>query len=79
MNIETALQLLTEAKHEIRSLRHRCEIQAAKLEVVEAFHLALKAPSYHGQPMSPDIAYAIDRFIEENQPKNVVASEEPTE
>lgn len=58
--------LLQRAAHEIRDLRRRNEILSAQMLVVEAFHAALIDPP-RNVSMTEDIAWAIDRHLEERE------------
>lgn len=56
------IQILTEATHEIRSLRHQNEILRAKVEVMDLFACVLHTqPAQHVQGMSPDIAWQLEQ------------------
>ena len=55
-------QVLTDALHEIESLRRRNELLAAKVEVVDIFAAALLGrPGNHG--MALDVAWALRKAI----------------
>ena len=57
-------ELLTEARREILDLRRRNEILSAQMGVVEVFAAALGLKRGEGG-MSPDVAWALQRKIEE--------------
>jgi len=57
--------ILNEARHEIIALRRRNEILGAKVEVFESMMCLLHTrPAEHNQPMSPDIAWQIEKAVE---------------
>lgn len=59
-------ELLTSAVHEIQGLRRRNEILNAKVEVMELFACVLHTtPAQHSQSMSPDVAWALQKKIDE--------------
>lgn len=58
-------ELLTQAKHQIISLRRRNEILEAKVEVMNLFGTVLHTqPAYVQQGAEVDIVWRIDRLFE---------------
>jgi len=58
-------QAMQDAIHEIRGLRHQCEILSAKVEVMELFGLVFRTqPNYGAQLASPDICWHMEKLIE---------------
>ena len=56
--------LLTDAIHEIRSLRRQNEILSAKVEVMDFFAMVLHTtPAQPSQGFSPDVAYALEQEV----------------
>lgn len=67
-------ELLTNAAHEIRDLRRRNEVLAAKVEMIDLFALVFRTrPDYPTVGMSPDVAWALDKkaaeIHEETKPR----------
>lgn len=63
MSKQESINLLTQAKNEIQSLRHTNKHMAAQLEMVEVFKAALLGPRPpRGQGL--DIAWEIDKQID---------------
>lgn len=59
-------ELLNDARHEIISLRRRNEILSAKVEVFDSLMCLLHtSPAQHSQAMSPDVAWQIEKGLEE--------------
>lgn len=62
--MQTAIMLLTEAKQEIVSLRRQNELMRARLDMFDNIMQMLHTqPAYKGEGMSPDLVYAIEKFI----------------
>jgi len=60
------IHLLNDARHEILSLRRENEILRAKVETMELFACVLHTkPASNGQGMSPDVAWALQKKIDE--------------
>jgi hypothetical protein len=60
------VELLATAMHEIRDLRRRNEILAAKVEMIDLFACVLNTqPARHSQGMAPDVAWALQKKMEE--------------
>jgi len=65
-DIKELSQLLGDAEREIRDLRRRNEILAAKVEVMDSFMCVLHtSPAQHSQPASIDVAWQLQRKIAE--------------
>lgn len=63
------IELLTEAAFEIKALRRQNELMNARLQMFDAINTMLHTTvPTQGQGMSPDVVWAIEKFIE-NQPK----------
>lgn len=66
--------LLRDAIYEIRELRHRNEILAAKVEVMDLFALVLNTqPNHRSVGMSPDVIFSMEKRImeiEEEEKRN---------
>ncbi len=59
-------ELLTHAMHEIRDLRRRNEILSAKVEMIDLFACVLHtSAATRSQGAAPDVAWALERKIEE--------------
>lgn len=63
--MQTIISLLTEAKSEIKSLRHQNELMSARLEMFDTMmRLFHTTPNYGSNGMShPDIVWSIEKFI----------------
>lgn len=59
--------LLIEAASEITNLRRRNEILSAKVEMIDLFACVLHTrPAAHEGGMSPDVVWAINKYVREN-------------
>jgi tellurite resistance-related uncharacterized protein len=59
-------ELLTSAMFEIRDLRRRNEILAAKVEMIDLFTCVLHTQAAHRvEGASPDVAWALQKKIDE--------------
>lgn len=56
--------MLNKAIHEIRALRHRNEVLAGQVFVVEAFHAASLGAPRGGQGMAPDVTWEMQNYLE---------------
>lgn len=63
--MQTEIQLLTEAKNEIKSLRRQNELMASRLEMFDTMmRLFHTTPNYgKGGMLGPDVVYDIEMFI----------------
>lgn len=63
-------QLLEQARQEIIALRRQNEILSAKVEMVDLFACVLHTqPARHSVSMGEDIAWKIERALEEMEPQ----------
>lgn len=60
--------LLGEASAEIRDLRRKNELMRARLEMFDSMITLLHTePARQSQGMSPDVVYAIEKFLKDNE------------
>lgn len=63
------IELLNEAAFEIKILRRQNELMKARLDMFDAINMMLHTEvARQSQGMSPDVVWAIEKFIED-QPK----------
>lgn len=60
--------LLQDASNEIKSLRRQNELMSARLSMFDDMMLMFRSePRYSSQGMSPDLVWAIDKFLNEEK------------
>lgn len=69
-------ELLNDARHEILDLRRRNEILGAKVEMIDLFACVLNTqPAARTQGAAPDVAWALQKKIDELTSDAVAAAE----
>jgi hypothetical protein len=63
------LDLLKSASNEIKTLRQQNQNMATRLQMFDDMMLVFRSTqNFQSQGMSPDVAWAIDKYVRENPP-----------